>query len=77
MKAIKRILSYLVGTTKQCLFYKKNQDFKLIGYYDADYARNKVERKSTSGRCHYIGPCLISRENKKQNFIALSTNEAE
>jgi len=36
LKAIKRNLRYLVGTTNQCLFYKKNQDFMLVGYLLAD-----------------------------------------
>ena len=30
-RAVKRILCYLVGTTNQSLFYKKNQDFVLVG----------------------------------------------
>ena len=49
------------------MFYKKNQDFRLVGYCDVDYVGDKVERKSTSGGCHYIRPCLISWTGKKQN----------
>jgi len=59
------------------LFYKKNQDFRLVGYCDADYVGDRVEQKNTSGGCHYIGPCLISWASKKQNSIALSITEAE
>ena len=77
LKVVKRIVWYLVGTTNKCLFYKKNQDFRLVGYCDADYVGDKVERKSTSGGCHYIRPCLISWTGKKQNSITLSTSEAE
>ena len=58
LKAIKKILCSLV-CTNQNFFYKKNQDFKLVGYYDADYAYDKVEWKSTNGGCLYIGPCDI------------------
>ena len=65
LKAIKNILSYLVGTTNQCLFYKKNQDFMLVWHYDANYAGDSVERNSINGWCHYIGPCLISWASKK------------
>jgi len=72
LKAIKRILQYLVGTTNKCLFYKKKQDFSLVGYYDAE---DRVERKNASRGCHYIGPSLISWASKKKNFIALSTTE--
>ena len=38
LQAIKRILRYLVGTTNLSLFYKKNQDFRLSGFCDANYA---------------------------------------
>ena len=65
LKAIKRILHYLVGITNQSMLYKKNQDFWLVRYYDVDYARYKVEQKSTSGGCHYIGRCLISWASTK------------
>ena len=44
-KDVKSILRYLVGTTNQSLYYKKNQDFKLVIYYDADYAADRVEKK--------------------------------
>ena len=53
------------------MFYKKNQDFRLVGYCDEDYAGDRVEQKSTSGGCHYIEPCLISWESKKKNSITL------
>ena len=77
LKIVKRILHYVVGTTNQCQLYKKNQDFKLVGYCDANFVRDRLERKSTSGGCYYIGPCLISLATKKQNFIALSIVEVE
>ena len=54
-----------------------NKDFRLVGYCDADYARDKVERKNISGGCHYIRHCLISLASKKQNSIALSSTEVE
>ena len=72
LKVVKRISRYLVGTTNQSLFYKKNHDFRIVGYCDANYARDKVEWKSASGGCHYLGPCLISWASKKQNSITLS-----
>jgi len=49
----------------------------LVGYTDIDYARYKVDRKSTSGTFQFLGPCLVSWHSKKQNFVALLTIEAE
>ncbi|XP_070022778.1 uncharacterized protein [Nicotiana sylvestris] len=40
-------------------------------------ARFLVDRKSTSGMAHLLGSCLVSWATKKQNFVALSTAEAE
>ena len=51
--------------------------FDLTAYSDADYAGYKVDRKSTSGTCHFLGECLISWASKKQTSVATSTAEAE
>ena len=76
-KAFKKILHYLVGITNQSLFYKKNQDFKLVGYCKASYVEDRVEQKGTSGGFHYIRPCLIPWTSKKKKSIALSILEVE
>jgi hypothetical protein len=55
----------------------KGSTFDLIGYSDADWAGCKIDRKSTSGTCQYLGRSLVSWASKKQNSIALSTAEAE
>jgi len=49
----------------------------LVGFYDADYAGDRIERKSTSGKCQFLGENLISWASKRQATIALSTTEAE
>ncbi|KAL6351209.1 hypothetical protein AAG906_031795 [Vitis piasezkii] len=56
---------------------EKGDNFELIGFSDADFAGCKVERKSTSGTCHFLGHSLVSWHSKKQNSVALSTAEAE
>jgi hypothetical protein len=49
----------------------------LIGYSDSDYAECKVDRKSTSGMCQFLGRSLVSWSSKKQTSVSLSTTEAE
>jgi hypothetical protein len=49
----------------------------MTSYSDADYAGSRVDRKSTSGTCQFLGNCLVSWSSKKQNSVALSTAEAE
>jgi hypothetical protein len=77
LRAVKRIMRYLVYTPKFGLWYPKGSTFDLIGYSDADYARCKIDRKSTSGTCQFLGRSLVSWASKKQNSVALSTVEAE
>ena len=48
-----------------------------MAYSDADYAGSKVDRKSTSGTCHFLGESLVSWSSKKQASVALSTTESE
>ncbi|MBN8138635.1 hypothetical protein J0J21_23190, partial [Vibrio vulnificus] len=53
--SVKRILRYLRGTIELGIWYPKFTSFDLIGYTDADFAGCKIDRKSTSGACHFLG----------------------
>ena len=77
LRAVKRILRYLVYTPKFGLWYPRGSTFDLIGYSDADWVGCKINRKSTSGTCQFLGRSLVSWASKKQNSVALSTAEAE
>ena len=77
LTAVKRIFRYLKGTTNLGLLYKKSSYYKLVGFCDADYVGDRIERKSTSGNCQFLGDNLISWASKRQTIIALSTTEAE
>ncbi|XP_070021848.1 secreted RxLR effector protein 161-like [Nicotiana sylvestris] len=77
LTGVKRILRYLKGTTDICLWYPKGSNFNLVGHVDADYAGFLVDRKITSSMIHFRGSCLVSWATKKQNYMALSTVEAE
>ena len=77
MLAVKRIFKYLVGTCDLGIWYPAGCKLELFAYCDADYAGCKLDRKSTSGLCVFLGGCLISWASKKQHSVALSTAEAE
>jgi hypothetical protein len=77
LMAVKRIFRYLVHTPNIGLWYPKGSTFDLLGYSDSDYASCKVDRKSTTGTCQFLGRSLVSWSSKKQNSVALSTDEAE
>jgi hypothetical protein len=65
LRAVKRIMRYLVLTPYIGLWYPKGAHFDLIGYSDADYAGCKVDRKSRSGTCQLLGRSLVRWASKK------------
>ncbi|XP_050915943.1 secreted RxLR effector protein 161-like [Lathyrus oleraceus] len=65
LKAVKRILRYLYGTSKYRLWYSKGSDCNLVRYTDYDFVGCKLDRKSTSGTCHMFSNSLVSWHNKK------------
>jgi hypothetical protein len=77
LRVVKRIMQYLVYTPMFGLWYPNGSTFDLIGYFDVDYARCKIDRKSTSWTCQFLGRSLVSWASKKQNSVVLSTAEAE
>ena len=75
--AVKRIFRYLKDTPTLGLWYPKTLSFDLYSFSDADFGGCKIDRKSTTGTCQFLGGCLISWFSKKQNSVAQSTTEAE
>ncbi|KAJ9544186.1 LOW QUALITY PROTEIN: hypothetical protein OSB04_023893 [Centaurea solstitialis] len=77
MLAVKTILRYLKKTPSLGLWYPLHSDFDLLAYTDSDYGGCQVDRKITSGSCHFLGGKLVSWSSKKQNCVSTSIAEAE
>lgn len=75
-KSAKRILRYLQHTKNFCLKYKKGSS-QLLGFVDADWGSNVIDRRSYTGFCFKYSDCVVSWESTKQKTVALSTTEAE
>ncbi|GJR74560.1 putative ribonuclease H-like domain-containing protein [Tanacetum coccineum] len=73
----KRIFRYLKGQPKLGLWYLKDSPFNLVAYTDSDYAGARLDRKSSTGGCQFLGCRLISWQCKKQTVVANSTTEAK
>ena len=67
---IKGIFRYLISTPNLCHCFKRGKDFKLSSYCDANYAGDKLERKSTSRSCLFIGGNLVTWIFKNQGSVA-------
>ena len=77
LAAAKRILRYIKGTSDYGLVYENNEESKLVGFCDSDYAGDQDDRKSTSGYIFFLGSKPIAWNCSKQKVVALSSCEAE
>ena len=75
--AILRILQYLKGTLFHGLFYSAESPFILRAFFDADWAGDPTNRRSTTSYCFLLGSSLIFWRSKKQTLVAHSSIEAE
>nr|GEW80939.1 hypothetical protein [Tanacetum cinerariifolium] len=69
-------LQILKSQPKLGLWYPRDSPFDLKAFFDIDYARASLDRKSTIGGCKFLGKRLISWQCKKKNIVANSTTEA-
>ena len=65
MIALKRIIKYVKTTTDFGVWYSKDTNDVLAGYFDDDWTGNADDRKSTSGGCFYVCNNLVSWISKK------------
>ena len=72
LTAVKRMFPYLMGAVNAALKYEQSESGTVIGFSDADWARDQDDRRSTTGNILFL-----SWFNKKQATVALSTAEAE
>ena len=75
--AVLRILRYIKGTMFHGLHFAANSSLVLSGYFDADWAGDPTDRRSTTGYCFFLGTSLISWRSKKQIVVARSSTESE
>ncbi|XP_028096886.1 uncharacterized protein LOC114296760 [Camellia sinensis] len=73
---VKRSLHYIKGTFHHGLRFTSGP-FSIHAFFDANWAGDCLDRKSTSGYCVFLGPNLISWSAKKQATISRSSTEAE
>ena len=72
-----RILRYLKGTLFHGLHFSAQSPLILRAYFDADWAGDPTDHRSTTGYCFLLSSSLISWRNKKQSIMARSSTEAE
>jgi hypothetical protein len=74
---VQRIFRYLKHSPEFGIWYFASSSLDLVGFFDTDFVGCGIDRKSTSGTCHFLGSSLICWSSRKQSSIAQSTTEAE
>ncbi|XP_068328140.1 uncharacterized mitochondrial protein AtMg00810-like [Pyrus communis] len=77
MQIMNRILRYLKGSVGRGLLMTKNDSTTAMGYTDAGWAENSLDRKLTTGFCTFVGGNLVTRRSKKQSVVTRSSAEAK
>ena len=76
-QAANRALKYLKGTPGLGIIYQKICKLDLVLYTDSDLAGSRVDYKSTTRYCTFLGGNLVTWRSKKQSLISKSSTEAE
>ena len=74
---VEQILCYLKGVPGCGILYNNYGHNRLECFTDADWARSKEDRRSTSGYCVFVGGNLVSWKSKKQSVVSSSSAESE
>ncbi|KAL0702312.1 hypothetical protein Bca4012_058434 [Brassica carinata] len=74
---VERIMRYLREAPGQGVWMGCNTSTEIVGYCDADWAGDRVDRRSTTGYCTFIGGNLVTWKSKKQKVVSCSSAEAE
>lgn len=78
--AAKKILRYKNGTLQYGILFPQAQEteqLSMIGYLDADWRGDKIDRRSITCFGFMLQGAPISWSSKKQSIVALSSCEAE
>jgi hypothetical protein len=64
---VQRVFKYLKYTLEFGIWYSGSSSLDLIGFFDADFMGCGIDRKSTSGTCHFLGSSLVCWSSQKQS----------
>ncbi|GAV67652.1 hypothetical protein CFOL_v3_11157 [Cephalotus follicularis] len=77
LEAVYRIIRYLKSTPGKRILFSRYDHLKLEAYTDADWTCSKIDRRSISGYCTFMGGNLVTWRSKKQIVVSRSSVEAE
>ena len=66
LKAAKRVIRYIKGTSDFGVKFTRSKEFKLVGFSDSDWGGSIDDMTSTSGYCFAFISSIFSWSSKKQ-----------
>ncbi|KAH9679366.1 reverse transcriptase Ty1/copia-type domain-containing protein [Citrus sinensis] len=75
--AVNRILQYLKSTSGKGLYFDKGEKKNIEAFVDVDWARNIMDKKSTTCYCTKVWGNLVTWISKKQTVVARSSAKVE
>jgi hypothetical protein len=75
--AFQWIFNYLKYTLEFGIWYFASSSCELVDFSDADFVGCRIDRKSTTGTCHFLGSSHVFWTTLKQSFVAQSTTKSE
>ncbi len=76
-ETLEHILCYLKGAPGLGILYSNHGHSQIECFADADWTGSKIDRRSITGYCVFVGGNLISWKSKKQNVVSRSSAESE
>nr|GEY48125.1 cysteine-rich RLK (receptor-like protein kinase) 8 [Tanacetum cinerariifolium] len=77
LKALVKVLRYIKNIPRQGLYFPKNNSLQLKAFCDNDWENCNFTRRSVTGYCIFLGPCLLFWQSKKQNVVFRSSTKTE
>jgi len=71
LKAARRVLRYIKGGTNSGIKFKKNKDFKLLGFFDIEWTRCTEDMKNTSRYCFNLLELFHGVQRNKKQWLNL------
>jgi len=75
--ALEQILCYLKGAPGLGILYSDHRHTRIECFANADWAGSRIDRRSTTGYCVFIGGNLVSWRSKKKTVVSRSSAESE
>ncbi|XP_049382865.1 uncharacterized mitochondrial protein AtMg00810-like [Solanum stenotomum] len=76
-EALEQILCYFEGARGLDILYSDHGDTRIEVFADVDWAGSRIDRRSTTSYCIFVGENLVSRRSIKQTVVSRSSTEFE